>query len=142
MANVFVCPNGRKAVDGDDALLVQLFLNHRRRRTNDRARRSRWEPTMNIFFDLTAQMFLDQLSLPDKEALRTTFGRLQSANTLEEAIDDFNPIKIHDERGELIYYLRAAPDLRILVKERQSKLQVIDIVRESQIDALRAGRRG
>jgi hypothetical protein len=32
---------------------------------------------MNIYFDLTAQMFLDQLSPRDKEALRTAFGRLQ-----------------------------------------------------------------
>jgi len=60
---------------------------------------------------------------------------------LKDAFDGFNPIKIHNERGEPLYYLRAAPDFLILVEERHSKLYIIDIVRESQIDALRSGRR-
>jgi len=96
---------------------------------------------MNIFFDLTAQMFLDQLSPPDKEALRTAFGRLQNANALKDTYEDFEPIKIPNERGEPLYYLRATPDLRILVEERHNKIYIIDIVRQSQIDALRSGRR-
>lgn len=90
---------------------------------------------MKLEWDFTAESYLDQL--PPEERSKV----LHAVERLPAVWDDNSPghNRLHRLRGgqDNLYSLRVGNDLRVLVSRRDDVINVVDVVRRSQIDGLR-----
>ena len=87
---------------------------------------------MNIEWDYTAEVYLDQLPLQERarvvhtvDKLATEWARLEGGQLQRLSWDD-------------LYALRVGGDLRVLVRRQDDVVVVVDVIRRAQIDSLRA----
>jgi plasmid maintenance system killer protein len=93
---------------------------------------------MIVSVDLAAGMYLDQLAQSDKLALARALDRIRNANGLQQIGMHIEPVRIGPE--EETYSLSVDPDWRIIFRRKQNQIEVLEIVAESQIAALRRSR--
>jgi hypothetical protein len=94
---------------------------------------------MQIIEELTAQMFLDQLSHQEKAAVDRIFSKLSAATDISEVrgirrlVTGFS--------GRALYSVPAGKDLRVIFYVDNNQVIVVDVVRRSQLHGLQFGRR-
>jgi hypothetical protein len=94
---------------------------------------------MQIVEELTAQMFVDQLSPQEKAAVDRIYYILGSATDISQVP---RIKRLHTgSAGRSLYTIPAGRDLRIVFSIEGNRVIVADVIRRSQIDGLQLGRR-
>jgi len=88
---------------------------------------------MKVEWDYTAEVFLDQL--PSQEQAKV----VHAVRRLATAPDGSNETQLTKLAGvqDDLYSLRVAGDLLVLVRKDNEIITVVDVVRRSQVEALR-----
>ena len=88
---------------------------------------------MRLDWAFTAESYLDQLPREERSKVLHAVESLPTAwNTLGAA----RLARIESDPNDL-YSLRVGADLRVIVRQRDDLLTVVDVIRRSQIDGLR-----
>jgi hypothetical protein len=94
---------------------------------------------MQIIEELTAQMFVDQLSPQEKAAVDRIFYLLGAATDISQVP---GIKRLHTGfSGRSFFTISAGRDLRIIFSIEGNRVIVADVVRRSQLDGLQFGRR-
>jgi mRNA-degrading endonuclease RelE of RelBE toxin-antitoxin system len=86
---------------------------------------------MEVEWDYTAEVFLDQLPSQEQAKVIHAVQRLATARDGETQLT-----RVAGVENDL-YSLRVAGDLLVLVRKGNGTINVVDVVRRSQVEALR-----
>lgn len=90
---------------------------------------------MKVEWTLVAQTFLDQLSQPDRARVEHALQRLgQDWSQLRGRL---SLLKSERAAEPPLFSLRVGHDLRVLLRQRDDTISVVDVVRRTQIEGLR-----
>lgn len=85
---------------------------------------------MDISFTPAAEMIVEHLLPPDRKRIDRSLERLRGGK-VENLVEDSQKLS-----RENVWVWKASPDLRILFRRRKNAITIVDVFRQSQVDAI------
>jgi hypothetical protein len=95
---------------------------------------------MQVVEELTAQMFVDQLSPRERASVERVLLRLGQAKNLNE-VSGIKRLATSKLDKPVYYTIPVGHDLRVVFYVEDNRIVVVDVIRRSQLRGLELGRR-